>query len=86
VIFGPDDSFFNRFARCSGSPARFRSPAQGALRAGLRRRRRRGVRARARRPGTFDQRYDLCGPRVFTLRELVDYTVEAMGERKPIWS
>lgn len=85
VIFGPDDSFFNRFATLLRIPgpfplacpkARFAPVYVGDV-----------AEAFARSlddPGTFDQRYDLCGPRVFTLRELVDYTVEAMGERKPI--
>jgi NADH dehydrogenase len=85
VIFGPDDSFFNRFAALLKIPgpfplacpkARFAPVYVGDV-----------AEAFARSlddPGTFDQRYDLCGPRVFTLRELVDYTVEAMGERKPI--
>jgi NADH dehydrogenase len=85
VIFGPDDSFFNRFAALLKIPgpfplacpkARFAPVYVGDV-----------AEAFARSlddPATFDQRYDLCGPRVFTLRELVDYTVEAMGERKPI--
>ena len=85
VIFGPDDSFFNRFATLRRIPgpfplacpkARFAPVYVGDVAEAF---------ARALDdPGTFDQRYDLCGPRVFTLRELVDYTVEAMGERKPI--
>ena len=85
VIFGPDDSFFNRFAALLRIPgpfplacpsARFAPVYVGDV-----------AEAFARSlddPTTFDQRYDLCGPRVFTLRELVDYTVQAMGERKPI--
>jgi uncharacterized protein YbjT (DUF2867 family) len=85
VIFGPDDSFFNRFAALMKIPgpfplacpkARFAPVYVGDV-----------AEAFARSlddPATFDQRYDLCGPRVFTLRELVEYTVQAMGERKPI--
>ena len=85
VIFGPDDSFFNRFAALLRIPgpfplacpkARFAPVYVGDV-----------AEAFARSlddPGTFDQRYDLCGPRVFTLRELVDYTVQAMCDRKPI--
>ena len=85
VIFGPDDSFFNRFAALLRIPgpfplacpsARFAPVYVGDV-----------AEAFARSlddPATFDQRYDLCGPRVFTLRELVDYTVQAMGARKPI--
>ena len=85
VIFGPDDSFFNRFATLLKIPgpfplacakARFAPVYVGDV-----------AEAFARSlddSATFDQRYDLCGPRVFTLRELVDYTVEAMGQRKPV--
>jgi NADH dehydrogenase len=85
VIFGPDDSFFNRFATLLRIPgpfplacpkARFAPVYVGDV-----------AEAFARTlddSATFDQRYDLCGPRVFTLRELVDYTAEAMGQRKPV--
>jgi NADH dehydrogenase len=85
VIFGPDDSFFNRFAALLRLPgpfplacpkARFAPVYVGDVAEAF---------ARALDDQTtFDQRYDLCGPRVFTLRELVDYTVQAMGDRKPI--
>jgi NADH dehydrogenase len=85
VIFGPDDSFFNRFATLLKIPgpfplacpkARFAPVYVGDV-----------AEAFARTlddSATADQRYDLCGPRVFTLRELVDYTAEAMGQRKPV--
>jgi uncharacterized protein YbjT (DUF2867 family) len=33
---------------------------------------------------TFGQRYDLCGPRVYTLRQLVEYVVHAAGLRRPV--
>jgi NADH dehydrogenase len=35
-------------------------------------------------PATFGQRYELCGPSVYTLRELVRSTGEAIGCRRPI--
>ena len=85
VIFGPDDSFFNRFAALLRIPgpfplacpsARFAPVYVGDVAEAFTR--------SLDDPATFDQRYDLCGPRVFTLRELVDYTLQAMGERKPI--
>ena len=85
VIFGPDDSFFNRFAALMKIPgpfplacpkARFAPVYVGDVAESFAR--------SLDDPATFDQRYDLCGPRVFTLRELVEYTVQAMGERKPI--
>ncbi len=83
VIFGPDDSFFNRFAAllrsvpgvfplaCSG--ARFQPVYVGDV-----------VEAFARSladPTTWDKHYDLCGPEVFTLGELVDYTARQIGKR-----
>jgi uncharacterized protein YbjT (DUF2867 family) len=33
---------------------------------------------------TFGQRYDLCGPRVYTLREVVTYVAEILGVRRKI--
>jgi NADH dehydrogenase len=33
---------------------------------------------------TFDQDYDLCGPRTYTLRELVEYVVRTLGLRRPV--
>jgi NADH dehydrogenase len=85
VIFGPDDSFFNRFAQLLRLPgpfplacptARFAPVYVGDV-----------AEAFARSlddPATFGQRYDLCGPRAFTLREIVEYTAEAQGNPKPI--
>ncbi len=85
VIFGPDDSFFNRFATLLKIPgpfplacprARFAPVYVGDVAEAFA--------CALDDPATFDQRYDLCGPRVFTLRELVDYTAQAMGARKPV--
>lgn len=76
VIFGPGDSFFNRFATLlrlvpevfplACPDARF-APVyvDDVARAFVN-----AIDNRA----TFGQRYDLCGPQSFTLRELVDYT------------
>ena len=33
---------------------------------------------------TFGQSYDLCGPKVYTLRELVEYMATLTGRRRPI--
>ncbi|MEW6414285.1 MAG: complex I NDUFA9 subunit family protein [Pseudomonadota bacterium] len=35
-------------------------------------------------PATYGQTYDLCGPRVYTLRELVAYVGEVIGKRRSI--
>ena len=74
VIFGPGDSFLNLFARLTrrlpllplASPhAKFQpvfvDDVAHAFAASLS------------NPATFGQRYDLCGPRVYTLRQLVEY-------------
>lgn len=81
VIFGPGDSLFERFAgllRLLPGPfplacpdARFapvyvRDVAQAMLRC-------------LDRPATLGQGYDLCGPRVLRLRELVEYAGERIG-------
>jgi len=86
VIFGPDDSFFNRFAGLLSSlpgpfplacpRARFAPVYVGDV-----------AEAFARSlddPATRGQRYELCGPRVFTLEELVRYTATLLGLRKRI--
>lgn len=83
VIFGPEDSFFNRFARLLRfSPvlplacpdARFAPVYVGdvvdAFVAALE------------DSSTFGQRYDLCGPHEYTLRALVEYTASVMGVRR----
>ena len=86
VIFGPGDSFFNRFAGLLAlSPlvfplacpeARF-APVyvDDVVRAFL---------AVLGDETTAGQRYELCGPRTYTLRELVAYTAEVTGRRRLI--
>jgi uncharacterized protein YbjT (DUF2867 family) len=86
VIFGHDDSFFNRFAgllRLLPGPfplacpdSRFAPVYVGdvaeAFAQSLDNRK------------TWKRHYELCGPRSFTLRELVQYTARQMGLNKPI--
>ena len=86
VIFGPGDSFFNRFAGLLAlSPlvfplacprARFAPVYLGDV-----------VRALTTvldDDSTAGQRYELCGPRTYTLRELVEYTARITGRRRLI--
>jgi NADH dehydrogenase len=86
VIFGPDDSFFNRFAgllkllpgpfplACASS--RFAPVYIGDVTK---------VFATALSDGeTWGRHYDLCGPRIFTLRELVKYTADQLKLKRPI--
>ena len=86
VIFGPDDSFFNRFAGLLAlSPvvfplachqARFAPVYVGdVVRAFL---------AALGDDSTAGQRYELGGPGTYTLRELVAYVAELTGRRRVI--
>jgi NADH dehydrogenase len=85
VIFGREDRFLNLFARLAralpvialASPtARFQpvhvDDVAHAIASALCDSR------------TFGQTYELCGPRVYALRELVAYVVRTLGLRRPI--
>ncbi|EHQ51458.1 MULTISPECIES: complex I NDUFA9 subunit family protein [Ectothiorhodospira] len=85
VIFGPTDSFFNRFAGLLRlSPvlplacpdARFAPVYVGDVAQHF-------VDALEDR-GTWGQRIELCGPSVYTLKELVSYTAQVMARRRLI--
>ncbi len=86
VIFGPDDSFFNRFAsllKLSPGPfplacpnSRFSPIYVGDVSLAFT--------AALNDKTTWNRHYDLCGPRIFTLRELVNYTAEQMGLKRHI--
>lgn len=88
VIFGPDDSFFNRFASLLKlSPFMFPLACANARFAPV------YVIELAKcfvdainDPQTYDQRYDLCGPEVFTLKELVSFTSQQLGRKHWILS
>lgn len=83
VIFGPDDSFLNRFAGLlrftpgafplACSEARFQpvyvEDVVRAFTGSLDNRK------------TFGQRYDLCGPKIYTLREIVEYVAKLIDRR-----
>lgn len=86
VIFGPGDGFINRFATLlrlapgilplACPRARFAPVYVGDV-----------VQAFITcldRHTSFGQRYPLCGPQVFTLRELVGYTARLMGVHRVI--
>lgn len=86
VIFGPGDSFLNRFARllrrvpgvfplaCPG--ARFQPVYVGDVA--------RAFHDALHEESRFGQRIDLCGPRIYTLRELIAYTARLIGVRRLI--
>jgi NADH dehydrogenase len=86
VVFGPGDSFFNRFARllriapgvfplaCAG--ARFAPVFVGDVAEAM-------TRALP-DPGTYGRRLGLCGPRVLTLEQIVRYVAECIRVRRLI--
>lgn len=85
VVFGPEDAFLNLFARLAAlSPvlalacpeAKFQPVFVGDV-----------VRAMLAALEDADgagKRFDLCGPKVYTLRELVRFVCEATGRRRLI--
>lgn len=85
VIFGPGDSFLNTFATLlrifpvlplAGSAARFQPVYVGDVADAFAN----CLTDRA----TFGQTYELCGPKVYALRQLVDYTGELIGHRRMV--
>lgn len=85
VIFGRDDSFLNLFAGLLqyfpvvflGCPeARFQPVFVEDVAAAF-------VQA-LENPGSVGASYDLCGPRVYTLRELVEYVGRTTGRARPV--
>jgi NADH dehydrogenase len=82
VIFGPGDAFFNRFADLlrltpvfplACPDARFAPIFVGDVAEAF---------ARALdNPATIGRRYDLCGPREYRFRDLIDYTARLIGRR-----
>jgi nucleoside-diphosphate-sugar epimerase len=88
VIFGPADSFINRFAdllrkmplmfplACGQSrfaPVYVGDVAQAFVRS-------------LDDPQTYGQRYNLCGPHEYTLQQLVQYTADVLGLKRNIIS
>lgn len=83
VIFGRGDSFFNRFASLlemapgifplACPDARFAPVWVGDVAEAMLR--------SLDDPQSAGHRYDLCGPRVLTLEELVEYTARRIGRR-----
>jgi NADH dehydrogenase len=85
VIFGPGDSFINRFAQLLNIPgpmplacpkSTFAPVYIGDVVAAF-------VKSLEDKE-TFGKRYELCGPRVFTLKEIVEYIIWHKGIHKPV--
>lgn len=86
VIFGAGDAFLNLFAKAlalapffplAGARAKFQPVYAGDVAFAFA--------DCLNRPETFGQRYDLAGPQVYTLRQLVEYTGDLCGHRRPIF-
>ncbi|MEO5573939.1 MAG: complex I NDUFA9 subunit family protein, partial [Gammaproteobacteria bacterium] len=86
VIFGPGDSFFNRFGTLLRfSPlmfplacpqARFAPVYVGDVASAF-------VQSLF-ESASFGQRYELCGPRIYTLKQLVEYTGQVIQVRRAV--
>ncbi len=85
VIFGPGDGLFNRFAALlklapimplACPDARFAPVYVGDVVAVMR--------DALENEATVGRHLDLCGPDVFTLREIVEYTARTLGKRRLI--
>ena len=85
VMFGPDDHFFNKFAALLqylpvlplACPDSRMAPVFVGDIAEL-------IVKSLNDKTCFGQRYDLCGPEVYTLKQLVDYTVMLTGYKRPV--
>ncbi len=84
VIFGPGDSFFNNFAQLiklspgivplACAHARFAPVYVGDVVTAF-------VQS-LNNPHTHGQCYDLCGPKIYTLKELMQYTARLIGRKR----
>ncbi|HSV19583.1 MAG TPA: complex I NDUFA9 subunit family protein [Casimicrobiaceae bacterium] len=85
IVFGREDRFLNLFARLArslpllaigGADARFQPIYVRDLAA--------CVEHVLNDDATIGQRYSLCGPKAYSLRELVSYAGEVSGHRRPV--
>jgi uncharacterized protein YbjT (DUF2867 family) len=85
VVFGPEDRFLNQFAQLARflpvllvpcPQARFSPVYVGDVASALL--------AAVSDPETRGKRYELCGPRSYTLKQLVEYVCAAIGRRRMV--
>ncbi len=85
VIFGREDSFLNLFARLVRSlPVIVLASPQARFQPVFVEDVARAVVLSLGEAHTFDRSYDLCGPRPYTLQELVGYVSRVLGLERPI--
>lgn len=85
VIFGPDDRFLNLFAALQAlAPVMFLGGAQAKFQPVYVEDVAAAFAHALDDRASIGQTYDLCGPQVFTLRELVTLAGELSGHRRPI--
>ncbi|MCG6860572.1 MAG: complex I NDUFA9 subunit family protein [Chromatiaceae bacterium] len=86
VIFGPGDGFFNRFATLlRATPGAFPLACPDARFAPVFVGNVADAMTRTLADSSFSGRgYDLCGPRVYSLKELVEYTARRIGRRTTV--
>lgn len=86
VIFGRSDSFFNRFAKLLKlTPLVFPLACYNSKFAPVYVLDVVEMMARTlKAPASYGERYQLCGPRTYTLQELVQYTADILGLKRKI--
>lgn len=86
VVFGEGDAFLNLFAQMARlSPVIPLARAEARFQPVWVEDVARCFAAALGNPACFGQAYDLCGPRAYTLRELVEYTGTVLGRRPRVF-
>ena len=87
VIFGAEDSFLNQFAHLMRRlPAMVLACGQSKLQPVYVEDVARAFVQSLENPATYGEAYDLCGPKIYTLQQLVAYVAQLQGMKRPIFS
>ena len=85
IIYGRDDHFLNLFAKLARiAPVLPVGCSECALPTDLRRRRRTRDHHSLGDSHTFGQTYNVCGPRAYTLQQLVEFVCSTLGLRRRV--